>query len=236
MKAKLILLSLCMVMTACVYDDELAEVTQLYTTEKETALPYTLPSIVKTSDTHESPSFPKETFAHVQISINNQMPDLHLIVESIRLCNIHLSGTYHPATEYQTAYWETDTTRTSLTLETGCIEVKPNEKIHLPESGSILFIPQSAKAWNPSSLPQSSEACYMLLNCKVFDKVILWGDENGNCAEVAIPLSIHFQPNQEYVINITMAPDCPWYNINGTTPKPLFVPITFDVTIEDWKE
>jgi hypothetical protein len=65
---------------------------------------------------------------------------------------------------------------------------------------------------------------------------MIWGDEKGNSAEAAIPISIHFQSTQPSVIVLTLAPNCPWYNIQGTNPQPLFVPITFDVSVEEWKE
>ena len=236
MKATLLLLSLGIAMTACVYNEELANVTDLYTAKQETVLSYSMPSLMKGEEVSSSRSIPSEAFAQVSIRIRNQMPNYHLTVEGIRLCNIHLSGTYHSATEGQTPYWETDTTRSSLTIETGKLELEPNEEMLFPKAGSIDFIPQAAKAWNPVILPQRSEGCYLLLNCKVFNEVTIWGDEKGNCAEAAIPLSIRFQSDEPSVIVLTLAPNCPWYDIRGTSPQALFVPITFDVSVEDWKE
>ena len=176
------------------------------------------------------------------------MPNLHLTVEGIRLCNIHLTGTYHFATEEQTPYWETDTSRSTLAIETGKLEIGPNEEMLYPQEGSIDSIPQVAKAWNPVILPQRSEGCYLLLNCKVFNihdtdqgyqegkDFMIWGNEKGNCAEAAIPLSISFKSDEPSVIVLTLAPNCPWFSIQGSSPQPLFVPITFDVSVEDWKE
>ena len=236
MKATLPLLSLCIAMTACVYNEELANVTDLYLVKQENVIPYSMDNSMKGSEASSSRSIPSEAFAQVSICIRNQMPDLHLIVEGIRLCNIHHSGTYHFATEEQAPYWETDTTRRSLAIETGHIAIGPNEEMLFPQEGSIPFIPQTAKAWNPTVLPQQSEGCYLLLNCKVFNEVTIWGDEKGNCAEAAIPLSVHFQSNEPSVIVLTLAPNCPWFSIQGSSPQPLFVPITFDVSVEDWKE
>ena len=219
-------------MTACVYNEELADVADLYQTKQITSLAYSMQDPVKAEETNGSRSIPDEAFAHVQICIRNEMPDLQLAVEGIRLCNIHLSGTYHFAEKY----WETDTTRSTLSIETGKLEVKANEEIRFPQEESIPFIPQASRAWNPSILPQQSEGCYLLLNCKVFDEVTIWGDEKGNSAEAAIPLSVHFPSNQPSVIMLTLAPNCPWYDVRGTNPQPLFVPITFDVSVEDWKQ
>ena len=236
MKAILSLLSLSIAMTACVYNEELADVTKQYTAKQETTLTYSMPTVIKDREASGSRSIPNEAFAQVSIRIRNQMPDLHLTVEGIRLCNIHLSGTYHFATEEQAPYWETDTTQSIIVLETGHLPIAPNEETLIPQEGSIPFIPQSGKAWNPTILPQHSEGCYLLLNCKVSNEVTIWGDEKGNCAEAAIPLSVHFLSNQPSVIVLTLAPNCPWFSIQGSSPQPLFVPITFDVSVEDWKE
>ena len=232
MKTSLTLLSLCLTMTACVYNEELADVAELHSTKQITSLAYSMQHIVKAGETDGSRSIPDEAFAHVQICIKNEMPDLLLTVEGIRLCNIHLSGTYHFAEKY----WETDTTRSTLSIETGQLKVKPNEEIRFPQEGSIRFIPQAAQAWNPIVLPQQSNGCYLMLKCKVGNEVTIWGDEKGNSTEAAIPLSVHFLSNQPSIIVLTLAPNCPWYDVSRTSPQPLFVPITFDVSVEDWEE
>ena len=232
MKTNLTFLSLCLTMTACVYNEELADVADLYPTKQITCLTYSMQHTVKAGETDGSRSIPEEAFAHVQIRIKNEMPDLQLTVEGICLCNIHLSGTYHFAEKY----WETDTTRSTLSIETGQLEVKPNEEIRFPQEGCIPFIPQRARAWNPIVLPHQSNGCYLMLKCKVGNEVMIWSDEKGNSAEAAIPLSVHFRSNEASVIVLTLAPNCPWYDVRGTSPQPLFVPITFDVSVEDWEE
>ena len=236
MKATLPLWLLGFTMTACVYNEELAEMTDLNTANKETTLSYSMPAIVRDREVSEGRSIPSDAFAPVSIRIRNQMPDFHLTIESIRLCNIHLTGTYHFNPEAQVSHWETDTTRSTIVLETGHLQIAPNEEMLFPQEGSIPFIPQSVKAWNPIVLPQNSKGCYLLLNCKVFNEVTIWGNEKGNCAEAAIPLSVHFQSNEPSVIILTLAPNCPWYSVQGSNPQPLFVPITFDVSVEDWTE
>ena len=75
-----------------------------------------------------------------------------------------------------------------------------------------------------------------MLKCKVGNEVMIWSDEKGNSAEAAIPLSVHFLSNEASAIVLTLAPNCPWYDVRGTSPQPLFVPITFDVSVEDWEE
>ena len=232
MKTNLPLLSLCLTMSACVYHEDLADIAELHPTKQTISLAYSMQHPFKVGETDGSRSIPEEAFAHVQIRIKNEMPDLQLTVEGIRLCNIHLSGTYHFAEKY----WETDTTRSTLSIETGQLKVKPNEEIRFPQEGSIPFIPQAVRAWNPTVLPQQSNGCYLMLKCKVGNEVTIWGDEKGNSTEAAIPLSVHFLSNQPSIIVLTLAPNCPWYDVSRTSPQPLFVPITFDVSVEDWEE
>ena len=231
MKTNLTLLSLCLTMSACVYHEDLADVAELHSTKQSTSLAYSMQHTVKAGETDGSRSIPDEAFAHVRFCIRNEMPDLQLTVEGIRLCNIHLSGTYHFAEKY----WETDTTQSVLSIETGQLEVKPSEEIRFPQEGTIPFIPQAVRAWNPIDLPQQSNGCYLMLKCKVGNEVTIWSDEKGNSVEAAIPLSVHLLSNQPSVIVLTLAPNCPWYDVRGTSPQPLFVPITFDVSVEDWK-
>ena len=235
MKAIFTILSFSIAMTACVYNEELANINDPNTAKQENSFFYSMDTTINGTKTPDSQSIPNEAFAQVSFRIQNHMPDLYLEVESIRLCNIHLSGTYHFATETQNPYWETDTLST-LSIETGQFELAPDEETSFPQVGSIPFIPQATRPWIPVTIPQHSQGSYLLLNCKVFNSVTIWGDENGNCAKVAIPLSVNFQSNQPSVIIITMAPNCPWYNIEGSSPQPVFAPITFDVTVDDWEE
>lgn len=235
MKTFFIILSFSIAMTACVYNEESANIKDLDTAKQENALAYSMDSSINGTKTSDSQSIPDEAFAKVSLCIQNHMPDLYLEVESIRLCNIYLSGTYYLAGEAQDAYWETDTLST-LTIETGLFKLAPNEEISFPQVGGISFIPQTTDSWIPTVLPQYSKGSYLLLNCKVYNTVTIWSDVDGNCAEVAIPLSVNFSSNQSSVIVITMAPDSRWYNIEGTTPQPVFVPITFNVTVDDWIE
>ena len=233
MKAILTILAFSIAMTACVYNEEPSNVNFLNEAKQEHTLTCSMDTAIYGSRTSHNQSIPDEAFAQVSICIQNHMPDLYLEVESIRLCNIHLSATYHFATEAHDYYWETDTLST-LTICTGQIKLAPNEETSFPEAGSITFIPQTTRTWIPVTLPQQSEESYFLLNCKVFNSATIWSDGHGHCAEVAIPLSVNFKSNQHSVIVLTMAPNCPWYNIKESTPQPIFMPIAFNATVEDW--
>lgn len=242
MKKNLILLSLCVSMNSCVIDEEL-EAVNTHTPEMQVDFRhYTMNEDV------ENQEIPDEAFAYIQFNIKNEIPNLYLIVEGIRICNVHLSGTYHFPTNYSKGYWETDTTQASLIIETGQMEIAPHNEFLFPSTEGLTFIPQTSRAWNPIHLPKDTEQSYLLVNCKIYNihdtdkgyqegkEALIWGDEKGNCTELAIPLSIHFSSNQTHHINIELSTDCTWYNINGSEPRPILVPITFDVSVEDWEE
>ena len=243
MKKNLLLLSFCVWMNSCVTDEVISETAPI-SAMKTKDLTYQY----NANEDLQKQEIPEEAFSHVQLNIRNEMPNLYLIVESIQICNIHLSGTYHFPTEFSKGYWETDTTQTSLTIETGAIELAPHQEFLCPQEGTLSFIPQSNRAWNPIILPQNCTQTYLLVNCKIYNiyntdkgyqegkEALIWGDEKGNCAKLAIPLSVHFLSNQEYSITVELSTDCTWYNINGSQPVPALVPITFDVSVNDWEE
>ena len=244
MKKNLILLSICALMSSCVMDEEvLPEVSPTTTFEtKALACHYTM------NEETQNQEIPPHAFSHVKLNFRNEMPNLYLIVEKLQMRNIHLSGTYHFPTEYGNGYWETDTTQTSLTIETGEIGLEPHQELLFPQDEPFVFIPQTNRGWNPAILPQNCQQSYLLVNCKIYQlhdtekgyqegkETLIWGDEKGNCAELAIPLSIHFLSNQEHSITIELSNECTWYNINGNQPTPALVPITFDVSVEDWED
>ena len=237
------LLSLCALLSSCVMDEEVLSETGYHSTIETKALVYHC----TTNEDTDNQDIPEEAFSQVKFNIKNEIPNLYLIVENIQICNIHLSGTYHFSTQYSKGYWETDTIKTSLAIETGKIELAPHQKFLFPQDGTLSFIPQSNRAWNPSILPKNSHQSYLLVNCQIYQihdnekgyqkgkETLIWGDEKGNCAELAIPLSVHFLSNQEHSITIELSTDCTWYIINGTQPVPALVPITFNVSVEDWE-
>lgn len=243
MKTNLIFLSICVLMSSCVLDEEVLSEVTLASTFETKAMVYHY----NMSEDADSQDIPEEAFSHVKFNFKNEMYDLHLIVKSIQMCNIRLSGIYHFPTEYCNGYWETDTINTSLTIETGKIKLAPQQEFLFPQDVTLSFIPQTNRGWNPTIPPHNCNQSYLLVSCKIYQlhdtekgyqegqETLIWGDEKGNCADLAIPLSIHLLNNQEHCIAIELSTDCTWYNINGNQPTPALVPITFNVSVEDWE-
>ena len=238
--------SLLGVMTACVYNDEVYEMCPNgMADDEDSAIECNLSPVIYSDGVYDDLAIPKGALAHVAISIRNAMPDMRLTVEELKIVNVHLSGAYHWGTDERPAYWTVDTVRAALTIAMGHVEVGYGEGVAFPALGHYLFIPQRQRAWPASGVPQGDTRCYMLLKCCVAQmsssregvvEEVLWGDGEGGCAELAIPLNVDFKCGEVALIVLTMAADCSWYDVSGESPQPLFVPITFDADVDGWME
>lgn len=215
-------------LTACTFEEELNELSE-YNEKEETVSIY---SSETTGSREAACPIPQAAFAEVQFEISNRTSNLHLTIEGIKLCRIYTSGSYHFPTEYRNGFWETDTLSSTLTIETGIIELAPGQKTQLPSAQPLRLIPQSTSAWIPTVHPSSANGSYILLDCKISyttNEVFL------SQTEIAIPLTLQLKNGQKDTIVLTLKNRCPWYYINGSTPSILLNPITFDVNVEDWE-
>lgn len=171
------------------------------------------------------------SLSYLHTSLSNQTDDLFLKVKSIRLCNIHQTGTFQYFHDIQTGYWKLQTEKTDLILHDSMIELAPGDSISLSSSEGTPFMPQQVSAWNPDIHPKESSGCYLLVDCQID---YIPNTENGY-QNIAIPLSLHSEAGNNYPIRICLNTDSPWYNVSNDTPSLLFTPITFNPTIEDWE-
>ena len=226
MKTYFYLPAIFFLLTACTFDEELNELAEH--SEKEEAM--TFYSSESTGSRDAACPIPQTVFAEVQFEISNQTSNLHLTIEGMKLCRIHTSGSYHFPTEYRDGYWDTDTLSSTLPIETGKIELAPNQKTSLQP---LQLIPQYTSAWMPTVHPSEGDGSYILLNCKLSyssNEMFL------SQTEIAIPLMLQLKGGQKDTIKLTLKDRCPWYYIDGSAPSILLNPITFDVSVEDWKE
>ena len=220
--------AICFLLMACTFDEELNELTQ-YNEKKEQVTFYSSES---TGSRDAACPIPQSAFAEVQFEISNETSNLHLTIEGMKLRRIYTSGSYHFPTEYRNGFWETDTLSSTLAIETGTIELAPDQKTQFPSEQPLLLIPQRTSAWVPTIHPSSSEGSYILLNCKIS---YISNDEFLPKTEIAIPLTLQLRGGQKDTIVLTLKDRCPWYYIDGSTPSILLNPITFDVSVEDWE-
>lgn len=112
-------------------------------------------------------------------------------------------------------------------------------------SKALLLLPQSTSKWVKTTNENGS---YLLVNCLVYnvagssvDKdndVVLWGNGTGSSAtakELAILADFSWEEGKKYTYTLVfgegagVTPPTP-----GTDPDPVLVPITFDVTVDDF--
>lgn len=126
-------------------------------------------------------------------------------------------------------------------------------------SNAMLLLPQNTTAWNPEdySLPGATgnTGSYLLVDCAIFnvagtdyaegDDVCLWGEQTKEGAwttkELAIPVAFDWQQGKKYVYTLVFGegnggydPD-PEPDPDPEDPDPVLVPITFEITVDDFE-
>ena len=107
----------------------------------------------------------------------------------------------------------------------------------------MMLMPQGATAaWDPESgKPADSTGTYFLVKCKIWNvagdshaanDVVLWSDTSGNAADVAIPVSINWEEGKKYVYTFIFGDGNGGYDPED--PKPVLLPITFNVSVDDF--
>lgn len=118
-------------------------------------------------------------------------------------------------------------------------------------SQALMLIPQVTSKWDTTDHVNSNKGSYILVNCVIrniagaaVDKandVVLWGTGSGATAtpkKIAIPADFNWTEGNKYIYTLVFGEG------GGTTPpsgggdepdpSPVLVPITFDVTVDDF--
>lgn len=125
-------------------------------------------------------------------------------------------------------------------------------------SNAMLLLPQKTAAWDPEANPLPGAAgntgSYLLVDCAIFnvagtdyaegDDVCLWGEPQGSgwtTKELAIPVAFDWQQGKKYVYTLVFGegnggydPD-PEPDPDPEDPDPVLVPITFEITVDDFE-
>lgn len=124
-------------------------------------------------------------------------------------------------------------------------------------SNAMLLLPQNTTAWDPETNPlpgaEKNTGSYLLVDCAIFNvagdeytdgDVCLWGElKEGtwNTKELAIPVTFDWQQGKKYVYTLVFGegnggydPD-PEPDPDPENPDPVLVPITFEITVEDFE-
>lgn len=110
---------------------------------------------------------------------------------------------------------------------------------------ALLLIPQTTTAWDPSSVTKPTDEAtntYFVLSCKIrnvrdtsigvqADDIYLYGAAD-TYANIYIPVALNWAPGKKYVYTFTFGDGTAGYDPEGDH---VLVPITFDVTVDDFK-
>ena len=123
-------------------------------------------------------------------------------------------------------------------------------------TNALLLLPQTSNAWDPETVPapgfvgNAGNGSYFLVNCAIyniagdeFDPVNdtpLWGT-TGAHKQAAIPVAINWEQGKKYIYTFIFGegggydPDDPDPE-DPDKPDPVLIPITFEVTVDDFVE
>lgn len=116
----------------------------------------------------------------------------------------------------------------------------------------MLLLPQTTTAWDVTNQttghPENQAGTYFLVKCKIFnvrdpeigkqeDDHCLWGEDGA--ADVAIPVRIDWKQGKKYIYTFVFGDGNGGYDPDPDpddpdVPTPVLVPITFDVTVDDF--
>ena len=121
---------------------------------------------------------------------------------------------------------------------------------------ALLLLPQTSTAWNPETVPSpglvgnASHGSYFLVNCAIynvsgnsFDPAVdtpLWASQAEH-KQVAIPMTINWEQGKKYIYTFIFGegggydPEDPDPE-DPDKPDPVLIPITFEVTVDDFVE
>ena len=118
-------------------------------------------------------------------------------------------------------------------------------------SNAMLLLPQTTTAWDVNSdeakgKPADQNGTYFLVKCRIFNvagnvvdtekDVCLWG-ENG-AENVAIPVALTWEQGKKYIYTFVFGDGNGGYDPDPDNPDPdptpVLVPITFEVTVDDF--
>ena len=127
-------------------------------------------------------------------------------------------------------------------------------------SNAMLLLPQKTTAWDPETYPrptaEGNTGSYLLVDCAIFNvagddydadgDVCLWGEQKKEggwtTKELAIPVAFDWQQGKKYVYTLVFGEGNGGYNPDPDPedpdpedPDPVLVPITFEITVDDFE-
>lgn len=137
-------------------------------------------------------------------------------------------------------------TATSVSLTNTNETAKAYDKV-------MLLLPQSSTKWDvgtnaTTGKPEDQTGTYFLVKCQIYNvagttvnkntDVCLWG--NGGAEDVAIPVALNWEQGKKYIYTFVFGDGNGGYDPDpdpddpDPKPTPVLVPITFEVTVDDF--
>lgn len=118
---------------------------------------------------------------------------------------------------------------------------------------AMLLLPQTSTKWDvgtnaTTGKPENQTGTYFLVKCRIYNvagttvnkntDVCLWG--NGGAEDVAIPVALNWEQGKKYIYTFVFGDGNGGYDPDpdpddpDPDPTPVLVPITFEVTVDDF--
>lgn len=107
-------------------------------------------------------------------------------------------------------------------------------------SNAMLLLPQTTTAWDTTTKPSADTqtGSYFLVDCKIWNVA---GDDYASTTDivlwdgpVAIPASFTWEQGKKYIYTFVFGDGNGGYDPNPEDPTPVLLPITFNVTVDDF--
>ena len=118
---------------------------------------------------------------------------------------------------------------------------------------AMLLLPQETTAWDVNSdeakgKPADQNGTYFLVKCRIYNvagetvdtgkDILLWGNIDGTGKDAAIPVALNWEQGKKYIYTFVFGDGNGGYDPDpddpNPDPTPVLVPITFEVTVDDF--
>lgn len=211
--------------------------------ESQTDLLYAV-NIAPTSGQQVNVNF-RHALSQIVFKAKNTNSALKVIINGVKIANLNNAGTYtYPnattsSSSSDKGSWGSTLTGTE-TFVAGITETTLTGSSTATatnitaDNGALFLLPQTQTAWVPAD-NQNPTGTYFLVNCKIYsvsgsNETLLW-PATETFAEVAIPVGITWAEGNKYTYTFIFGEGGGY---EPGTDDPVLVPITFDVTVDEF--
>ena len=114
-------------------------------------------------------------------------------------------------------------------------------------ANAMVILPQTTTAWDKAAAVASSTGSCISVKCRVYniakgdgvysednDEQLVWGSADAKGDWLAIPAAFTWEQGKKYIYTLIFGQGGGGYDPDDPDPDPEFVPITFNVTVDDF--